>query len=115
MKFILMCLLTFSAANAGISVIRALDWPYWTYHVLVISTAVLLYLINNILVAGFIRKRAPEFLSKDEVMPGWQKWELTAGTGIVPKWVSLIGMTSIAFFLASPFELVAWLLRTIKN
>jgi len=48
-------------------------------------------------------------------MPGIQKWELTAGTGIVPKWVPCIGIVSIAFFLASPFELVAWLLRTIQK
>lgn len=115
MKFILICGLTFGAAAAGMSAVRALQWPYWAYHVLVIAVGVILYLVNNFLIVGFIRRRAPEFASSEEALPGVQKWELTAGTGIVPKWVSFFGIVSIAFFLASPFELVAWLLRTLQK
>jgi hypothetical protein len=115
MKFILMCVLTFGAASAGTSTVRACGWPYWAYHVLVISVGVVLYLVNNFLIVGLVRRRAPDFASDDEVMPGVQKWELTAGTGIVPKWVSFIGLLSIAFVLASPFELVAWLMRTMQK
>lgn len=115
MKFILMCVLTFGAASGGLSIVRTLGWPYWAYHALVISVGVVLYLVNNFLIVGFIRKRAPEFASSEESLPGLQKWELTAGTGVVPKWVSFIGLVSIAFFLASPFELVAWLLRTLQK
>ena len=115
MKFILMLILTFGVAAIGMSTIRTLEWPYWTFHVLVIAVGVILYLVNNFLIVRFIRKRAPEFASSEEAVPGVQKWELTAGTGVVPKWVSFIGIVSIAFFLASPFELVAWLLRTLQK
>ncbi len=115
MKFILICVLTFGAASAGLSIVRALQWPYWAYHVLVICVGIVLYLVNNFLIVGSIRRRAPEFASSEEALPGLQKWELTAGTGIVPKWVSFIGVVSIAFILASPFELFAWLLRTLQK
>ena len=110
-----MCVLTLVAAAAGMSIVRACDCPYWSYHVLVISAGVVLYLVSNFLTVNFIRKRTPDFASDEEVMQGVQKWELTAGTGVVPKWVSLIGLLAIAFVLASPFELVAWLLRTIQR
>lgn len=108
-----MCVLTFVAAGIGISSVRACGWPHWAYHVLVISVGVVLYLVNNFLIVSFIRRRAPDFATNDEVMPGVQKWELAAGTGIVPGWVSFIGLLSIAFLLASPFELVAWFMRTL--
>lgn len=115
MKFILMCALTFGAASAALSIVRTLQWPYWTYHVLVISIGAAMYLANNFLIVGFIRRRAPEFASTEEAPLGVQKWELTAGTGAVPKWVSFIGIVSMAFFLASPFELVARLLRALHK
>lgn len=113
MKFILVCVLTFSAAALGMLTVRGLGWPYWTYHLLVIAVGVILYVINGFLIIKFIRKRAPEYASSEEVLPGVQKWELTAGTGVVPKWVSYIGLASIPFLLASPLELIAWLMRTL--
>lgn len=113
MKFIVMLALTFGAASAILTIVRRYGWPYWAYHALALTTGVILYLIHNILMVGFIRKRAPDFASKEEILPGVQRWELTAGTGIVPKWVSLIGLLSIAFVLASPFELLAWLMRAV--
>lgn len=115
MKFILMLILTFGAGVIGTATIRALEWPYWTYHLLVIVVGVVLYLVSNFLIVGLIRKRAPEFASSEELLPGVQKWELTVGTGVVPKWISFIGIISIAFLLASPFELLAWLVRTLQK
>ena len=115
MKFLMMLGLTFVAANVGLAIMRACGWPYWAYHIIVVALGVGLYLINNFLLVSFIKKRAPDLASSDETMPGVQKWELTAGLGIVPKWVSYIGILAIAFILASPFELVAWLVRTMWN
>lgn len=54
--------------------------------------AVLLYLLNIGLTQYFIKKLTPDFASSEEVIPGVQKWELTGGLGIVPKWVSVIGL-----------------------
>ncbi len=108
-----MLVLTIIAAAAGLSITRAFQWPYWAYHVLVVSVGIVLYLANNFVIVGYIRKRAPEFASKQEAFLGVQKWELTAGLGIVPTWVSFVGLASMAFFLACPFELVAWLVRTV--
>jgi len=114
-KFVLICSLTFAAANIARIIVRACGWPYWAYHALAISVGVALYLISNFLIVAFIRKRAPDFASEKEVVPGTQAWELTAGAGIVPKWASFIGILGLAFVLASPFELVAWLIRIMQK
>ncbi len=115
MKFLLMLALTFGAGSLVLLVVRASGWPYWSYHLLVVSIGLGLYFVSNYLTVNFVRKRAPGFASKEEVVPGVQAWELTAGTGIVPRWVSFIGLLAIAFVLASPFELFAWLLRAVQK
>lgn len=46
---------------------------------------VALYLASNFLTFHFIKKRAPQFDNQRD-------WETTAGLGIVPKWVSEIGL-----------------------
>jgi len=115
MRFALVLLLTFAAANAALSMVRALDWPHWAYHILAISVGTVLWLLHGVLVWCFVRTRSPEFASNQEIAPGVRKWELTAGTGIVPRWVSIIGLVGIAFFLACPFELLAWLIRTLHK
>ena len=57
-----------------------------------IVTAVIFYILSCILTNYFIGKNAPEFASYEEVLPDTQMWELTAGMGMVPKWVSAIGL-----------------------
>jgi len=109
----MMFVLTFLAALATMAIVRSLNWPYWSYHVLAISIGVVLYFITNFLIKNYISNNAPEYARNDEVIPGVQAWELTAGKGVVPKWATNIGFLSMAFFLASPFELFAWLLRTV--
>ncbi|MFW5857091.1 MAG: hypothetical protein ACOCX4_04355, partial [Planctomycetota bacterium] len=94
MGFILICGLAFIAAVVGIGAVRFLGWPYWSYHVLVITIGCVLYVLSSSLMMWYIRKNAPEYESFEEVMPGVQKWELTAGAGIVPKWVSFIGIVA---------------------
>lgn len=111
MNFVKMSFLTFGASILGMLIVRALHWPYWAYHVFVIFFGVFLYLINNFLIRFYIEKNAPEFASKETVIKGVQSWELTAGMGVVPKWVSFIGLLAIGFILASPFEFFAWLVR----
>lgn len=53
-----------------------------------------------LLMKYYMNRRAPGLLEMDEVFPdGEHAWEKTAGTGIVPKWVSFIGLASYAFIL----------------
>ena len=110
-----LAVVAFAVAGAllGTAIQRALGWPYWTYHVIVVVLGLILYFTHNILMTEYIRKRAPEFLSKEEVRPGVQKWELTAGTSVVPIWVTLVGLVAVGFVLSSPFELVALALRAM--
>jgi len=102
---------TATAAYSSLSVTQFMAWPYWSYFVVCMAFGLLSYLISVTLIGAFIERRAPEMATNEEVLPGVQKWELTAGTGVVPQWVTLIGLVSLAFFLAIPFELIARLLR----
>lgn len=115
MRFVYGLLLTMICAWIGITIQRGFDWPYWMYHVSVICIGFVLYVINSILTKVFIKRHAADCASNEEVMPGVQKWELTAGRGIVPKWVSCIGLFAFGFLLASPFELLALLVRTFNR
>ena len=111
MNFVRILVLTFLAGAASISLTRSLGWPYWSYFTLCVALGLLCYVISVILIDLFIERRAPEMASNEDFMPGTQAREMTAGIGVVPKWVSWIGLLSISFFVAIPFELVARLVR----
>lgn len=51
---------------------------------------------------SYIKKRAPEF-ANDEM------WEFTAGMGVVPKWVSYIGLLAISALIAAVLPWI-WML-----
>jgi hypothetical protein len=102
------------AAAIGFSVEflrRSVGLPPWSYYALLVVLAAVLYVTNVLLIQWYIQRRAPEFASTEEVIPGTQKWELTAGTGIVPKWASIIGLAAIASLVALAMPFVASLLR----
>ncbi len=63
-----------------------------------------LYFTNVFLIRYYIRKRTPE-LANDEM------WEMTAGLGIVPKWVSVIGLLSISAIITA---VVPWIIALIR-
>lgn len=62
----------------------------YIFAVSIIAFGVVLYFLNIALIFNFIRKRAPEALTNGQ-------WERTAGTGVVPTWVSEIGLIGFAF------------------
>lgn len=80
--------------------------PFWVYYVVLPVLALLCYTATTMLTGYFIEKKAPEFASKEVVFGNVQKWELTAGLGIVPKWVSFIGLMSFSCLLALLLPLV---------
>jgi hypothetical protein len=51
---------------------------------------IVLYFINIFLIRYFIKRQAPSSLEDGS-------WEMTAGTGMVLKWVSALGLVGIAF------------------
>ena len=111
-RFLLLLVLVFGCASVGLTMQRAVGLSYWWYYLIVAGMGAVLYVASGVLTGWYIRRRAPEFDSNEEIVPGVQTWELTAGLGIVPKWVSLIGIVAIGFFLAIPFELVALAVQT---
>ncbi len=101
-------------AAIGLSVkflLLKLGFPFWSYYVVLPLLALIFYILNVFLIKHFIRNRVPEFASTEEGPGGIQKWELTAGTGIVPKWVSWLGLASIASLLALLMPFVTGLFK----
>lgn len=111
MKFALILIPTIGGGLVAMSLVRSLELPYWSYHVLAIGTGIVCYVVSTLLTLHYIENKVPEFANDDEMIPGVKNWELTAGLGIVPRWVSVVGLIGLGFILASPFELVASLFR----
>ena len=85
--------------------------PVWWGPLFLVSLGILLYLTNIYLIRHFINKKASGVLELDAayekpMKDGEYLWEKTAGTGIVPKWVSWIGISSYACFAG----IVIWLI-----
>jgi len=72
----------------------------WVYYVVLILFSIIFYFVSAYLTKYFIEKRVPDFASTEESLNGMQKWELTAGLGVVPKWVSYIWLASISCLIA---------------
>lgn len=79
----------------------------------------LLYFVNSYLTMRFIKKNAPGVLEIDILLGkppkgGEYLWEKTAGTGVVPKWVSFIGIFSYACFIGTVIWLIIWLITWLR-
>lgn len=109
MRFIILLAGTFGAAAIALMLQREIGAPYWAFYVIAVALALLLYSASAMLTQLFISRRVG--FDTSDTGRGMQAWELTAGTGVVPKWVSWIGVAAICFGLAVPFELLALLVR----
>ncbi|MEN6373185.1 MAG: hypothetical protein ABFD75_00215 [Smithella sp.] len=75
--------------------------PPWVAGVVLCVAGMSLYLGNVLLIRSYVIKRAPE-LANNEM------WEMTAGTGIVPKWISFLGLLAIPAFIAAGIWFLKW-------
>jgi hypothetical protein len=96
---------------AAMPITRHFGPEKWQVSLLFVGLAVLLYLLNVGLIQYFINKRTPDFASSEEGIPGVQKWEMTAGIGIVPRWVSVIGLISISSLITAG---LFWFIGLVK-
>jgi hypothetical protein len=71
-------------------VVAWMNGSTYTFAVSLVSVGVVFYFANTVLIGIFVSKRAPQALVDNT-------WEATAGTGIVPKWVSVIGLLGMGF------------------
>jgi hypothetical protein len=85
--------------------------PSWAYFVVLPMVGTLCYVSSCLLTSFFIQKRAPDFANDEVVFGDIRKWELTSGLGIVPKWVSWIGLLSIACIVALLMPVIAPLFK----
>lgn len=83
----------------------------WAISLIFVGLAVVLYILNIILIKQFIQRNAPEFANNKQNNSGIQDWELTAGLGVVPKWVSRIGLWSISALITAVFPWIIAIFR----
>ena len=84
---------------------------FWWSSFASVALGVVCYIVNIILIHHYIAKRTPELLDIEEEVAGKKAWEFTAGLGIVPRWVSYIGLVSISCFMAA-VALALWKIVT---
>lgn len=68
-----------------------------------IALGIACYISNIALISRYLEKQTPGLLDMDAALPPPPPdkrylWEYTAGTGLVPKWVSRIGLAAIPLF-----------------
>lgn len=103
---ILIILLGLFAFSVGaMRAVRAFGLARWQVALALVAVAAALYLANAVLIHHFIRRRAPEFANARD-------WDLTAGLGIVPRWVSALGLLAISALGAA---LLPWLVLLIYS
>lgn len=107
--FVIFLVGTFCASWVALSIERQLGAPNWAFYAIALITGLVLYATGAILTQSYISKRVG--FDSGTAFGDTQAWELTAGTGVVPKWVSWIGIFGMCFLLAIPFQLVAWMVR----
>lgn len=110
MKTIIIGIFVFAVAAMRIT--RYFELKKWQVSLGLIGLAMLLYFLNVMLIQYFIKKRTPDFVSSEEVLPDVQKWELTANLGIVPKWVSVIGLLAISALVTA---VLPWVIALLKR
>jgi hypothetical protein len=65
------------------------------------------YFFNVFLIKRYHDRRTPGILEMDKRLPdGKYAWEHTAGTRIVPRWVSIIGLFSTGIFILGVILLI---------
>lgn len=103
---------TFVLAVLAMRITRYFDLEKWVVSLALIGLAAVLYVVNVTLIQYYIKKRAPDFASGEEVVPGVQTWELTAGLGVVPRWVSVLGLLSVSALITA---VLPWLIELVKR
>lgn len=82
---------------------------------------VALHFVNVVLIGHYINAKVPGLLEADAAIDATfgppqrgerRLWEYTAGTGIAPKWASMLGLLSPPSFAAGVIVLVVTAIRT---
>lgn len=102
---------TILMAAVAMNVMRVTGAKRWVVSVGLLALGLVLYLLSGFLIGRFIERRAPDLALTEEAVTGVQMWELTAGTGIVPRWVSWLGILAFGAALAAVVPWVVALFR----
>ncbi|MBL7047542.1 MAG: hypothetical protein ISR95_07970 [Candidatus Marinimicrobia bacterium] len=95
----------FILAAISMKVMRAFDLQRLEVSLVLIIMGIFLYVISMVLTKKYITKKAPEFANDES-------WELTAGLGVVPKWVSNLGLIGIASFFTA---IIPWIISLFQK
>lgn len=93
------------------------DGTTYTFAISVVGIGVLCYILSTYLASYFFSKRAPEVVEADlkngKLPDGEYRWEKTFG--IVPKWVSRIGLAAMGLIPSGVVIIILLALDIITN
>ena len=84
------------------------DGSTYTFAISISVAGLLAFIVNNVLIQFFISRRAPTSLSDGT-------WENTAGKGVVPKWVSFLGVVGAGFVPSGMVVALLLFLGVVEN
>ena len=95
---------------------RTFNLEFWWSAIFLGVIAFILYVSGVLLMKYYLEKNAPGVLDLDAaygkpMRDGEYLWEKTAGTGVVPKWVSWIGMAAFACVAGITIWMITWLMN----
>ena len=90
---------TFIAAIVVEQCRRLFHLPPWSFYAISLGAGIILFFAAHAITFAYIKRRV-----------GFDAdWESTAGTGVVPRWVSFVGLCGLWLVLAAPFRLIGQL------
>lgn len=93
-----------------------LSLPLWLRYPILVILAVTLWRINISLVRQYESRQITELNDrKTEIAPGVQPWMMTQGLGVVPHWVSFIGLLAVSAALALVISLAIIVARAVGS
>ena len=72
------------------------------------GVGLLAYFLNTFIIKAFLSRRAPLTLENDT-------WDETAGTGVVPRWASVIGLVGMGFIASGLVVAALLFFEVISN
>ena len=82
-----------------------------TIGLIALGAGVLAHIVSALLAARFLERSSPGLLERSQHLgagpDGRRLWEFSAGSGMIPKWVSLLGLLGALSFLVGAILVVS--------
>jgi hypothetical protein len=89
------------------ALVNNMGLPKWSYYACLVLIGAAGLIICQVFTMTFIKRRAPALATNEKLVGKKPAWRATAGMGIVPQWVSLIGLMPFSSGVALLYPVIA--------